>query len=79
MSVRIRGEVFNRLSQAATLNDRPLGSEVEWRLEQSFEQRALSERVAHMEMQLAEVLRLLNGGAMSPNEWRRQMGIPILQ
>jgi hypothetical protein len=37
VSVRIRGEIFNRLVEAAELNNRPFGNEVELRLEQSFE------------------------------------------
>ena len=36
MSTRIRGELFNRLDKAARDHDRPLGHEVELRLEQSF-------------------------------------------
>jgi hypothetical protein len=36
MSTRVRGELFNKLSQAAQRNDRPLGNEVELRLEASF-------------------------------------------
>lgn len=37
MSARVRGELFNRLSEAARVNNRPLANEVELRLEQSFE------------------------------------------
>jgi hypothetical protein len=36
MSTRIRGDLFNKLAKAATRNDRPLGNEVEIRLEASF-------------------------------------------
>jgi hypothetical protein len=36
MSTRIRGELFNKLSEAAARHDRPLGHEVEQRLEASF-------------------------------------------
>jgi hypothetical protein len=37
MSLRIRGELFNRLSEMARANNRPLGLECEYRLERSFE------------------------------------------
>jgi hypothetical protein len=37
MSLRISGELFNRLSEAARLNHRPLGNEAEIRLERSFD------------------------------------------
>jgi hypothetical protein len=36
MSVRVRGEIFNKLSEAAANHDRPLGHEVEIRLEATF-------------------------------------------
>ena len=36
LSTRIRGSVYNRLIEAAALNDRPLGTEFEIRLEQTF-------------------------------------------
>jgi len=41
MSIRVRGEVFNRLSATATSNNRALGNEVELLIEQGLE-RALA-------------------------------------
>jgi len=41
MSTRIRGSLFNRLTAEARSNDRPLGNEVELRLEQSFARKSL--------------------------------------
>lgn len=55
MSVRIRGEVFNRLSEAAVLNNRPLGNEVEFRLERSLSEGTLEERLKLVEAQLAQM------------------------
>jgi predicted DNA-binding ribbon-helix-helix protein len=36
ISARIKGEVYNRLIDAAIHNDRSLGNEIELRLERSF-------------------------------------------
>jgi hypothetical protein len=37
MSLRLRGALFNRLSEMARANNRPLGLECEYRLERSFD------------------------------------------
>jgi hypothetical protein len=36
VSIRLRGEIFNRINEAAKLNNRPLSLEIEHRLENSF-------------------------------------------
>jgi hypothetical protein len=38
MSLRLRGELFNRLSEMARANNRPLGLECEYRLQRSFDE-----------------------------------------
>ena len=37
MSLRVAGDLFNRLDKMARINNRPLGLECEYRLQQSFE------------------------------------------
>ena len=36
LATRVRGDIYNRLIDAAVQHDRPLGNEIEMRLEQSF-------------------------------------------
>jgi hypothetical protein len=36
VATRLRGEIYNRLIEAATYNDRPIGNEIELRLEQAL-------------------------------------------
>src|SRR5207253_2188149 len=68
MSIRIRGELFNKLSRAAELNDRPLGNECELRLERSFDRTVLPEQ--HREIMLLLGSAYLYGG---PNQVVRTM------
>lgn len=37
LATRVRGSIYNKLIEAAAANDRPLGNEVELRLERSFD------------------------------------------
>ena len=37
LATRVRGSIYNQLIEAAARNDRPLGNEVELRLERSFD------------------------------------------
>lgn len=66
MSTRIRGELFNRLNEVAEQNDRPLGHEVEMRLEASLrEDDALGgSRVAALFRTLASLIESHRG-----DEW----------
>jgi hypothetical protein len=63
MSTRIRGELFNELSKTAAENDRPLGNEIEQRLEESLpddrfppEIAALTELVGRVMVEVGETI-----------------------
>lgn len=72
IATRLRGEVYNQLIDAAEANDRPVASEIELRLEQSF-------RDDRIEARLAEIERLLRGGAVpTPDEWWGQWAPVVL-
>ncbi len=55
--MRLRGQVYNQLIEAASRHDRPLGNEVEMRIEESFR---LEERLERLERLLADIARKLD-------------------
>jgi len=70
MSFRVTPELKRQMDAAAAATGRSVTAEIELRLEQSF-------RDDRIEAQLAEILRAVKPA--SPDEWRRAMGIPVLQ
>lgn len=72
LSIRISNDLRDRIRAKADATGRSVTQEVERLLE-------LALSYGRIEAELAEVVRLLKAGTVSPNEWRRQMGIPFLQ
>lgn len=71
LGLKVTPDIKNRLDAAAKANGRSQSQEAEARLEQSF-------RDDRIEAKLDEILRAVKGGIVSPDEWPRGMGIPVL-
>ena len=67
MSTRIRGELFNKLSEAAERHDRPLGHEIEQRLEASLAAEAeqiFPQQLRNMALKLIGHYTMMGSGAV---------------